>query len=233
MIHDIIYRRAFRRHYENVIADAKYVIGEALKIFGYPAAVSISGGKDSVAMAHLVSLYCRPILVWNDSGLEMPESREVVRRTALMLGLRLEIAKGNALEQELQGGCTDDDCIKKPVREALARVGARVDFVGLRADESHRRKMVINKYGPIFFSKTWRCGKAWPMRKWKAEDSLAYLDDYSLPVHPAYCDSVWGKRENVRTSWAFDADRIPCGESEIVRRKYPELFRKLREAGRC
>jgi len=226
---DELHRIVNRASYRAAIADAQQVIASALETYGEPAVVAVSGGKDSVAMAHLVSLQCRPAILWNDSGLELPESGAVVRALADLLGLPLVVARGNATEE----GATDESAIRAPSRAALRAIGARVEFVGLRAEESRRRRMVIAKYGPHHVSPSWGCGVAWPMRRWRAADSLAYIEENGLPLHPAYRDTIWARREDVRTSWAYDEDRISVGEAEIVRRKYPELFRKLREAGRC
>jgi len=58
-----------------------------------PLLVSFSGGKDSLVALHLtLKLGLDPIVVFNDTGLELPETVETVYRTVERYGLRLEVA---------------------------------------------------------------------------------------------------------------------------------------------
>jgi len=62
----------------------------ARRFSGLPVAVSVSGGKDSLATLLLVlEAGFRPKLIFTDTGLEFPETLENVRRTAEKYGLEL------------------------------------------------------------------------------------------------------------------------------------------------
>lgn len=203
----------------------------ALDVAGnVPIAVGVSGGKDSVAMAHIVAQHCRPIIIYNDSGLEMPESIDVVRSLADRLGLDVHIARGDAIGLELSGQ-RNYDAIVKPVRTAIAELGIGLEFVGLRMCESRNRRMLIGRYGPIHQSRRWGCLVAWPMRYWTGAAVFAYLDEYNLPVHPAYMRQGIKDRNEMRVSWAYDPDRRADGDGEYVRRHYPALYQRLKIAG--
>lgn len=237
MLSDRLHRTTNRRAYQRSIDDAHRIVQEALKRFGEPAAVGVSGGKDSVAMCHVVAQHCRPLVIWNDSGLELPESEGIVSELAALLGLEVCVAKGvDALELELgetqtSAARTDELCIIAPVREAIATRGVRVEFVGLRAAESRRRKMVLAMHGPIYDSQRFGCGIAWPMRRWSTADIFAYIDEHSLPLHPAYTRTEWADRDSIRVSWAWDSTRERVGDLEYVRRYYPALYQRIRSHG--
>lgn len=237
-------RNRLHRHlnattYRRAIADAHAIVRGALQRFGEPAAVGVSGGKDSVSMCHVVAQHCKPTIIWNDSGLELPESEGVVRELALQLGLQVVVARGvDALARKTEIGAeaaraqtakTDELCIIGPVRKTLEDIGAKVEFVGLRKAESRHRKMVISMYGPMYDSKRWNCGIAWPMRHWQAADIFAYIDEHGLPLHPAYARTEWQERDSIRVSWAWDSSRENQGDIEYLRRFYPRVFQRIRE----
>lgn len=235
---DSLHRKVSSRSYSRAVDDARRVVEMALARFGEPAAVGVSGGKDSVAMCHIVAQHCRPLVIWNDSGLELPESEGVVRELADMLGLEVAVARGvDALERKLEIGAaaarrqadrTDELCIVEPVRRVICERGIALEFVGLRSGESRRRKMVIAMHGPMYDSKRWGCGIAWPMRRWSAADVFAYLDEHSLPIHPAYAREMGADRNDIRVSWLWDSSRERHGEMAWLRRHYPEIFRRIR-----
>jgi 3'-phosphoadenosine 5'-phosphosulfate sulfotransferase (PAPS reductase)/FAD synthetase len=240
MVVDKIYRKLNKDHYGKMVSDAEQIIIDSIKTFGEPAAVGISGGKDSTALVHLVSKHCKPLLIWNDSGLELPESIEIVKKLADLLSLELAIAKGvDAMERKISIGAirsskevsrTDDLCIVQPVKKCLRENGIKVEFVGLRSQESKTRKMVLKKYGPFYDSKRWGCGISWPMMDWGVEDVFAYIDEFNLPLHPAY-GRKWDDRNNIRVSWMWDSNFDGFGGIQYLRRYYPKVFQKLRNKG--
>lgn len=228
---DALYRSTHAAHYRLVAADADAVIRQALDRAGdVPVAVGVSGGKDSVAMAHLVARHCRPTIIYNDSGLEMPESIGIVRDLADRLGLDVYVARGDAVALEMAGH-NNMEAIIKPVQLAIRELDIGLEFVGLRRAESRARRMLIGRYGPVHASRRWGCLVAWPMRDWTGADVFAYLDEHGLPAHPAYARE-WGlDRDAIRVSWAYDPDRRADGDGEYLRRHYPRLHQRLRAVG--
>lgn len=235
---DRLYRSTHAAAYRRVVDDAHAVAVAALERFGEPAAVGVSGGKDSVAMCHVVAQHCRPTIIWNDSGLELPESEGIVRALADQLGLDVVVARGiDALARKIEIGAvaaaerakeTDELAIIAPVRDALRSIDAALEFVGLRQAESQARRMLIATHGPAHQSKRWQCGIAWPMRKWRAADVFAYIDEHGLPLHPAYLRTQWQDRDDIRVSWVWDSSRENTGDIEYLRRHYPALYRRIR-----
>jgi len=241
MIEDRAYRLSHVAHYQSVIDDAHRIVRDCVARYPGQIAVAVSGGKDSVSMAHIVAQYCDPLVIWNDSGLELPESEGVVRAVCDQLGLELAVATGDALNIKLDKGRynahrtaagTDNLAIIGPVRKVIQECGVVLEFVGLRSSESRTRRIVITKIGPVYQSKRWGCAVAWPMRRWDGSDSLAYIDEHGLPLHPAY-DREWGKseRHERRVSWLWDSNRERWGEFEYLRRFYPLVWARLQQEG--
>lgn len=234
---DAMYRNANSSKYRYAVANAKIIIRNAVMEYGdKDIAVAVSGGKDSTAMAHLVCQFCKPILLWNDSGLELPESEGVVTKLADMLKCRLIIAKGDAetvWKQQNEGHKVniDERSLFGPSQKAIKEHGIKMEFVGLREDEAKVRKRLLKMRGSIFYNKRWGCITAFPMRKWKSADCLAYIDEHGLPLHPAYLRTEWQEREKIRVSWVYDDNFESSGSSEYCRKYYPEIFRRLREKG--
>jgi len=240
MLEDVLYRHTQGRHYRGVIADAHAIVKEALVQYPGPATVAVSGGKDSVAMAHIVVQHCDPVVMWNNSGLEMEETEGVVRRTAELLGRPLVIAPGDVMAHWKKEGHdaarrntrrTHECVLVEPIRKALIENGIVLNFVGLRMDEAPQRKILIQSRGPIRDSPYWGCAVANPMRRWLGADSFAYLDEHGLPIHPAYQRTEWRDRNAIRVGWAWNVTREESGSAEYVRRHYPALYRKLRHLG--
>ncbi|GBL46270.1 phosphoadenylyl-sulfate reductase [thioredoxin] [Sulfuriferula multivorans] len=228
---DALYRKVHAHRYRRAIDDAHAVIVRALQQAGDAiVAIGVSGGKDSVAMCHLVAQHCRPLIIYNDSGLEMPESLDMVRAVAERLELEIHIARGDAVALQA-AGLRNYDAILEPVQRAIRERGVALEFVGLRRCESRHRRMLIGRYGPVHQSIRWGCLVAWPMRNWSSGDVFAYLDEYGLPVHPAYLRYAGIDRDAIRVSWAYDPDRHEDGDAEYVRQWYPALFRQLRDKG--
>jgi 3'-phosphoadenosine 5'-phosphosulfate sulfotransferase (PAPS reductase)/FAD synthetase len=106
-----------------------------------------------------------------------------------------------------------------------------LEFVGLREAESKIRRILIRKYGPIHNSKRWGRFVAWPMRRWTAEDSLAYIDEHNLPLHPAYLRVKFAERQKIRVSWLYDDQWAADDSAELCRRYYPRVYAKLKREG--
>jgi len=234
---DKLYRLNNARHYQSVQDDAHRLIETAINRHPGNVAVAVSGGKDSVPLAHLVTQHCDPIIIWNDSGLELPESRDVVTALSQKLHCPLVIASGQAKKvwAENRGldnaRIVDRETILKPTQKALKEHNIALEFVGLREDEARGRKIIIRTHGGILENKKWDVVTAWPMRKWKAADCLAYIDEHALPLHPAYSRKFGKSREDIRVSWVYDGTWRNHGSEEYCRRFYPEIYRELREIG--
>jgi 3'-phosphoadenosine 5'-phosphosulfate sulfotransferase (PAPS reductase)/FAD synthetase len=237
-----VYRKVSSYQYQTAINDAHKIVKEAVKQSKGNIALGLSAGKDSVCMLDIVAQYCKPLIIWNDSGLEMPENESIVKQCAERYDLKYVIAKGDILSYRKQENwnkdkkCNDAEdelTIYGPIKETLKEYNIDLEFIGLRIEESKRRKMLILKYGPIHQSIKWNCSVAWPMRYWKAADCHAYIDEHKLILHPLYLKTKWQERDKIRVSWSWPICFENRGALTLLKFEYPELFRKLREEFDC
>ncbi|ODU10097.1 MAG: hypothetical protein ABS84_04300 [Rubrivivax sp. SCN 71-131] len=228
---DKLYRITNAARYRAVQDDAHDIIQETIcRAAGGVVAIGVSGGKDSIAMLHMVAQHVHPHVIYNDSGLETPEAMPLVRGMCEKYGLPMTIAKGDAISLDLAGADTNR-AIVGPVRAALQSIDAVAEFVGLRSSESKTRRIVIAKHGPIHASKRYGCLIAWPMRKWSSADVFAYIHEHALPLHPIYDRATDQERDTTRVSWVYDSAFDRWGAVEIVRRHYPQVYQRLKIAG--
>ncbi len=207
--------------------------GEAMRFvesvagrYRLPAVVSFSGGKDSLVTYDLVSRVLGDVpVIFNDTGLELPETVEYVRSFAARRGVELiEAGAGDAFWRALRllGPPARDYrwCCKVTKLAPIARVlrerfpGGVLSFVGQRALESAARAA-----SPRVWRNRWLPGlvAAAPIHRWTALEVWLYIFKYGLEYNPLY---------------DLGFDRLGCwlcpacemGEYEMVRRVHPELW---------
>ena len=245
-IEDRLHRIVNERSYKRAVSDAAFLVELALLEYGEPAAVAVSGGKDSIAMAGLVAQYCKPLVIFRHSGLELPDSLPTIEKLCetLNLGLHIIKPKHDIFEQlktmgveafnekaSKLGGKLDKEITYDPISKELASLGINLEFVGLRESESKARKMTIRKFGGMHQSKKYGCGICWPLRKWSGKDVLAYIDEHNLPLHPAYSRTTPQlNREDIRISWAlWGQGSLRTEEVQYLRQHYPEFYQEIRQ----
>ena len=201
--------------YRQRVDGARRIVAEALSAAQKPY-VAWSGGKDSTCVLKLV-LDVRPdvtVLHW-DYGpyfIPRPVHREILS-AADRLGvrdLRLETSDlylklgrraRNVLGRHYLGKLAPE----------LAREGYDLAFVGLRSQESSRRKQRIRAgrgYGPI--------REAWPIADWDWRDVWTFIIENGLPVLSHYL--VYGPVvgwDRVRLSTYFDPEFAHLGNPDL------------------
>ncbi|MEB3816906.1 MAG: phosphoadenosine phosphosulfate reductase family protein [Desulfurococcales archaeon] len=202
-----------------------HVMAEKLR---KPILVSYSGGKDSLVALHLtLRLGYKPYLIFNDTGLELPETRESVKRIADEYGLELLVADAGdafwrAVERVGPPGKDFRWCCKVTKLAPLARLlnekfpeGA-LNVVGQRAYESLDRarspRVWRNRWIPHILNIA-------PIHEWSQLHVWLYIWANKLPYNPLYEKGF---------------DRIGCfmcpaaytAEYEFVKRTHPELWER-------
>jgi phosphoadenosine phosphosulfate reductase len=191
-----------------------------------PPVVSFSGGKDSLVAFWLSQkAFGEVTLLFNDTGLELPETVDYVKRVAQSSGSELIVASaGDAFWRGLEAmGPPARDyrwCCKvaklvptaKAVRERFA--GGALSIVGQRRAESASRarspRVYRNKWLPDVVV-------AAPIHSWSALEVWLYIFKERLPVNPLYF-----KGFDRLGCWLCPA--IEMGEAEAVRERHPELW---------
>ena len=160
-----------------------------------PLLVSFSGGKDSLVALHLtLKLGLDPIVVFNDTGLELPETVETVYRTVERYGLRLEVASaGDAFWRAVEffGPPAKDYrwCCKIVKLGPMARlVNSRwprgaLNIVGQRAFESLDRAKTPRVWRNRWFPQLLNIS---PIQYWNSFMIWLYIFREKLDYNPLY-----------------------------------------------
>lgn len=186
--------------------------------------VSMSWGKDSVTVAHLVRQVepTVPLVhgAWrtpgplrvDSSGVSYSErsgpDSDAVRDAFL--------ARWPMPYDEVE--CSGEDPWYAPIESSYGR--RRI--MGLRADESAARTMSASVSG----STTRHTCR--PIIDWASEDVFAYLAKHDLPVHPAYAMSMDGRRErrHLRVDVLGGPEGVDSGRREWEMRYYRDVMER-------
>lgn len=209
------------------------------------AYVAWSGGKDSTALAHFVSVECgaasRAFSIKDD--LDFPGEVEYVEQLAAWWWLDTEIVRPPfSLQQWLidhpEVMARDDHHSRSAAlsREAFYPLVERINeerggvYLGLRSEESHGRRMNRAKRGTIYEQSSGQT-VCQPLCDWAGLDVFAYLLSRRIdPLHVYRCVRLHKSPWLVRKSWW-----VPCGSTmghtgaTWLRTYYPSLYRRLCE----
>lgn len=223
----------------NKILRAKTLIKRWLQKCNYLAECSISGGKDSLVVAHLVTQLDPTIrLVWVNQGplaewadcLELIEwmrsiSWNVVElcppRSLLNLyqdlGLPLEGRMTTALDKKI-----NQRLMYEPLAEYRELNGLRGYAWGIRGAESRGRAKYLQAYGDLYQRKDglWICT---PVGWWSTIEIWQYIDAHRLP-YPAIYDR---DRLTVRNGPPIGTTGVNWGRIAELRRYHPELYQEF------
>lgn len=235
----------FRRHVDS----AKRAVDVALAR-SRRACVSLSGGKDSTDLAHLVTIEmgARDVdLLSEKDDLDYPGEESYVTGLAAAWGARLRIVRppispAAFIEAEARAGRlhTGDDihgraaalskaCFYKVMEEADRDYD--VVMLGLRAEESGIRRHVRVSRGLVYDLKS-RGGqiRANPLGDWKGIDVYAYALSRGIELLHVYrCLGLMHAAEpwTLRKSWWLPGAGSARGQVVWLERYYPSLFRRL------
>jgi len=168
------------------VAEAKSVIEKALERFNKPY-VAYSGGKDSLAMLHLILQHDPAVTVlhWDYGPYFMPrEFEKEIIKNARKIGVKNLVVKTSPLYKKL--GRKARNILGRHflglVVPKLAKEGYDCCFIGLRAEESNKRK-TRTKW---FFEKNHLMTNVFPLARWRWLDSWAYIISNDLPYPKVY-----------------------------------------------
>ncbi len=198
---------------------------------GLPIVVSYSGGKDSLVALHLVlKAGIEPTMLFNDTGLELPETLRNVREVSEAYGLKLINADaGNKFWEAVRVfGPPGKDyrwCCKVVKLVPISRAykssfrGSVLSIVGQRAFESIDRSLSgsvwRNRWLPGVLSMS-------PIQEWDQISVWSYIHVNKLPVNPLYF-------EGFERLGCYLCPAANVAEYHEIKKKYPDLWCRWEE----
>jgi len=196
--------------------------------------VAVSSGKDSTVILDLVRRQ-RPetVAVYIDADCSFPETMRWLETTPNLIRFPADEPLLDTLARYgLDGGAeleraTMQSTVWGPIKRLLAEHHFDGMCYGLRAEESHGRRMHAAARGAIFTYKRAGVTACQPIFDWKYDDVWAYIASRSLPYCGVY-DRMWDMpMEDQRLSyWAGETKRRH-GRYAWLRRNYPDLYRQM------
>ena len=207
-----------------------YVMRE--KVRDRPLTVSFSGGKDSLVALHLTLQLEKPIIVFNNTGIEMPETIETVERVSKEWGLELVVADAGddfwkAMMKNAPPARDLRWCCKVTKLVPMARLvkerwpNGTLNVVGQRALESIERSKSPRVWRNKWFPQVLNIA---PIHYWTQLDVWMYIFKNKLTnvLNPLYFKGF----ERVG---CFMCPASLLAEFEYTKRVHPELWSKWEE----
>ncbi len=178
---------------EYKVAMAKEVVVKAIELFGDKIALAFSGGKDSLVVLHLtLQVYPDVLVIYNNTGVEFPETNTYVRKLKEKWNLRMVVTRPELSffkEIKSRGWATHDDrwcCTplkKDPAKKILKELGIKALIVGTRRTESIYRRHIY----PFKIYKTdEETVRIHPIHDWNDREVWLYIKKHNLPYNPLY-----------------------------------------------
>lgn len=231
--------RAKLSAYKRRVDKARDVFRQAAAVG--PLVVSVSFGKDSVAMADLaletlgaVPFCTMPIvkdpLPGGEHVLEYFRGRTMVHEIVSEPG-DVPWCQVGQMEHERsrsQQHGTIDRVKRIPGRTWARANGFRVQCLGLRAEESKGRRANARFHGLVYPVDDGSLYVATPIAWWTAADVWARIAERDLPYHSLYDRETHGQtRETLRNTGWLDTSGAHDGRIAWLRHHYPEQYRML------
>ena len=99
-------------------------------------------------------------------------------------------------------------------------------FVGLRREESNNRARLFTMRGPLYYATTHRQWVCHPLAFWSARDVWAYIVQYDLPYNELY-DLAPEGRERARNGAMMGTRSARYGRLVFLKRMYPDWFNRF------
>lgn len=219
---------------------AKSAISQHLDAHG--GYLAWSGGRDSTAvLAAAYDVSPTVPVVWFDSGLEYPETRDYVYEIADRLSLNLHVlpAARSALDVLRESGAWDhsvtlgdasgmhDDLIAAPSRRAHEMFGIG-ELSGLRAEESVGRRALLAPGNGCYRRADGSVVLA-PLWSWSSDDVRAMLHFAGVPENPVYAklQRLGAPERAQRVGLVVDGNNPHHGRYTYLRNGWPDLWADL------
>jgi 3'-phosphoadenosine 5'-phosphosulfate sulfotransferase (PAPS reductase)/FAD synthetase len=203
------------------VARARSIVAQALRSCEAPH-VALSGGKDSTVVFALVEEQRKGVpAVWSDDEWWLPETMEYMERlrTAGADVRQIRTDDSHTGWFRVEG---EWDGIPHYAREQ----GWDLTFLGLRQEESTKRRFHLCKRGPLFLAKSdgfWHCN---PIHDWLWRDVWGFIVMRGLDYNRAYdkLEQMGIPPERQRIGPLAVERVLGYGQLGVLKRGWPELF---------
>jgi len=216
--------------YQWKLAMARETIARAIEKcaeIGYPAYVSLSGGKDSTVVFELAREQMPNIsAVWSDDEWFLPETLAYIQRLQ-SAGLDVRQIRTQAWHAEWLQVSGDYDGIPDYAQQH----GWGLCFLGLREEESSKRRVHLRHFGPLYFAQVNDCWQCNPIHNWTWRDVWAYIVSAGIDYNKAYdrLEAIGVSPEHQRIG-PFAVERaLGYGQLAILKRGWPDLYNRFCE----
>lgn len=193
--------------YKNKLVWTEQIILHALKSNKNPC-VSLSWGKDSVVMLHLIRKWCKnTYVIFANTGIEYPETykyRDMMLETHFKdinyvetqpikdfwtcvkdYGYPHMRKTAETSKKERTPKC----CIylkEKPLYDKQKELKSELEFIGLQTSESMNRRRLFMRLGAYYYNKTRKKNVCLPIAIWNDDDVHRYAKENGIPLNPLY-----------------------------------------------
>lgn len=185
---------------------------------------SVSWGKDSVVLAHLVNMAAPSVPLVYLRGVPTSNPDCLIVRNAFLSRFPMPYREVDVVYETVDflGDDAKQKAGEKLWLDTMRAQGDRY-LCGIRADESGGRAIRFRKWG---LTGPNCCG---PLGWWTARDVFAYLAVNGLPVHPVYAMLGGGRwpREKLRTDELLGARGTWAGRRQHEEEYYGDVLRRL------
>ncbi len=207
---------------------AKAIIEQALRT-NDSWYVAFSGGKDSTTMLDIVRGYCPGIpAVWSDDEWWLPETMEYMERMKKS-GLNFHQVATCVWHSHFftahEGG------VAKADRDYTQEHGWTGAFIGVRADESNIRRIMLRARGNIYYCHDQRQWQCYPLAWWTVYDVWAYILSRDIDYNHGYdvLERLGLPIERRRIGHLAVEAVLQYGQIVILKKGWPELYERFCE----
>jgi 3'-phosphoadenosine 5'-phosphosulfate sulfotransferase (PAPS reductase)/FAD synthetase len=232
--------------HQHQIDQSMRLIDKALDKISSPY-ISMSFGKDSTVMAHIIlSIYPHIPMLYVDCGEfdEWPDTSRVKTEFMMLFpDSTLVELKSISIWHVYQsvGFYIQDEEVSRETRNAqraysvslgktldeeARKRGLNGSFIGMRADESNNRDRLFKMRGDLYFAKTRSMWASNPIAHLSSKDVWAYIAKNNLPYNSLY-DMAPEGREMARNGAMFGTRSARYGRLALLKKAYPDLFNRF------
>lgn len=201
------WKRLINLSYKDKLTWSEQLILKALKDNKKPS-ISLSWGKDSVVMLHLIRKFCKnTYVIFANTGIEYPETYKYRDRMLKDVFIDINYIETKPIkdfwkcvkeygyphfrmnEEQDTKKRTPMCCVylkERPLKNKQDELGIDLVFIGLMTTESMNRRRLFMRLGGYYHKSSEGRNVCLPLAIWKDEDVNRYAKENNIPLNPLY-----------------------------------------------